>query len=304
MKNKSLLSICAVIALCSLSPFWGPVASAKADDQYDCIANSNPDGLAACTRVIQSKGSSSPSLILIYSRRSQTYEMLGMMANAINDAGEAIRLAQLNKAPTFLLLTMRSHLYAESGRYVDSLNDLNQIVALYPAEMWVRIVRARAYTRLGESDKAIDDLSIVLKLNPPDDPSGISMTTEEFHEQALSLRCLFEARMGKRDDLAMSDCNAAVNLVPVGGAAFLSRSNAYLARGYVYLRGGNFSEAIADETMALNVWRGNYMASYVRGLAEAKAGDAKQSAADIAAAKHMSPHVEEEYPNFGLVSSP
>jgi len=72
------------------------------------------------------------------------------------------------------------------------------------------------------------------------------------------------------------------------------------SRGFVYLKLGRFSQAIADYDAAL---AGNPRESgslYGRGLARLRSQDTEGGRADLAAAKALDPAVAEEFARYGL----
>ena len=93
----------------------------------------------------------------------------------------------------------------------------------------------------------------------------------------MNSRCWARALADRQLDKALSDCNAALWIMP-HQAAILD------TRGLVRLRRGEFSRAVADYDDALKRDPKIAWSLYGRGLAELKAGDTDKGRSDIAAA--------------------
>jgi tetratricopeptide (TPR) repeat protein len=104
--------------------------------------------------------------------------------------------------------------------------------------------------------------------------------------------CWFRATHKLQLDKALADCDAAIRIRH--DAAFLD------SRGLVQLQRGEYAKAIADYDAALALRPLQAGSLFGRGVAKARAGDPKGSAADLAAARKASDRTEGEYADYGI----
>jgi tetratricopeptide (TPR) repeat protein len=110
---------------------------------------------------------------------------------------------------------------------------------------------------------------------------------------AFNNRCWARAQTGQALELALADCNQALQLLP-NRASFLD------TRALVNFRLGRFDKAIADASAALATEPTYESSLYVRGAARRRLGDRAGGDADIAAAKMISQTVAAEYAGYGV----
>ena len=72
------------------------------------------------------------------------------------------------------------------------------------------------------------------------------------------------------------------------------------SRGFIYLKLGQFDEAIEDYNSALRIEPTQASSLYGRGLARLKKGEAAGGNGDVAAAKKVSPKIAEEFSRYGV----
>ena len=109
---------------------------------------------------------------------------------------------------------------------------------------------------------------------------------------ALNARCWTRALWGQEIEEALADCNAAVKLRP-DSASFLN------SRGLVYLRKGDFKNAIADYDASLQLERLPW-SLYGRGVARVRTGDTAGGQADIAAATALGKNIAATASRYGI----
>jgi tetratricopeptide (TPR) repeat protein len=105
-------------------------------------------------------------------------------------------------------------------------------------------------------------------------------------------RCWDRAILG-RLELAMADCNQALQLRP-------GDANALDSRGLVYLKLGKFDDAIADYDAALKINPRIAASLYGRGIAKQRKGDSAGGDADVAAGKAMRASIADDFKRYGV----
>jgi len=142
---------------------------------------------------------------------------------------------------------------------------------------------AEIFEGAGNYAEAIKRLNVWIAANPRD----------ERLPTALNDRCWSRAMLNQELDLALTDCNAAVQRGP--------RTSAVLdSRGFVHLRRGNFDKSITDYKASLKLQPKSAWTLYGLGLAEIKKGLQLDGQKVIEAAKEMDPTVVEGYELLGL----
>ncbi|HET9388111.1 MAG TPA: aspartyl protease family protein [Steroidobacteraceae bacterium] len=231
---------------------------------------------------------------------------------AIADFDQAIRL-EPNNAENYL---QRAVVHVDENEAAEALSDYDHALRLSPDS--IPALLGRAQLRLASSDEAgaRADFDQASALAPQD--SGLSLHVAEIYlytgrfEQGITLfdhwiaahpsdsrlgaarigRCWARAASGKDLNLALDDCNAAVQRG--------SNSYALQTRGLVWLRLGNFDKSIADYKASLKLQPRNAFARYGLGLAERGKGMHEQGDQDIQAANAESSSVAARFQGMGL----
>ncbi len=147
--------------------------------------------------------------------------------------------------------------------------------------IWAYTVRSAALLNLGRTDNAIADLSDAIELDPISAP-------------LLTNRCRVRAAANYELDLALADCNAAIDSEPNAAYAFDSR-------GLVRLRRGEFTEALSDYDTALHAQPGVATALYGRAIARARLGQVEASQMDAAEAVGNDDQIDDWFAAIGLM---
>lgn len=106
-------------------------------------------------------------------------------------------------------------------------------------------------------------------------------------------RCWYQALRNTNLDLALDDCNRAIELA--------SNPSAYLdSRALVHFRAGNLALAKADYDAALAAVPDQASSLFMSGLVHAKLGEKAQAESDARAARALSPDIERFYGRFGI----
>jgi tetratricopeptide (TPR) repeat protein len=124
-----------------------------------------------------------------------------------------------------------------------------------------------------------------------DDDRAVALNpgSAEYH----NARCMARAILDKDLNLALGDCNKALQIKPNEPFTFDSRE-------FVYFRMGNYAASIADGDAALAINAKIPSTLYIRGLAKLKSGDAAGGKADIAAALALDAKVADTYAGYGV----
>jgi len=111
--------------------------------------------------------------------------------------------------------------------------------------------------------------------------------------EARNSRCWARGLWGRELDQALADCNAALKARP-------NRADFLDSRGLVRLRLGDLDKAIADYDASLKQAPRTAWSLYGRGLARLRKGLSADGEADVAAARAVAPHIEDEARKYGL----
>jgi tetratricopeptide (TPR) repeat protein len=203
-----------------------------------------------------------PEDAITWSRRGETYRLLGKQDEAIRDCTEALRLdsrlatayatrgsahrmlARLDQAiadcsqalrldpRSILAWYNRGEAYRLKGDLERSIGDCTEALRLDPAYSWAYGTRAAALRQRGELSRAIADLDENIRLDPS-------------YAWAWAVRG--EAYRLKADfDRTIADCTEALRLEP-------NYSLAYATRGAAFRQKGDFVAAEADLLQALRL---------------------------------------------------
>lgn len=163
---------------------------------------------------------------------------------------------------------------AAVGAYTHALNIMENFRDAYEA-------RADALMYVGKFDEAEADYAKAEQF-----PLG--------QPEAVHSRCWQRAIRGYPLERALADCNAAISAKP--------REWYFLdSRCLVYFRLDKYAAAIADCAAALKSMPTIAGTLYVRGLAKLRSGDTEGGKTDVAAAKSINGHIDEDYAVFGVV---
>ncbi|HEY1710617.1 MAG TPA: tetratricopeptide repeat protein [Rhizomicrobium sp.] len=111
--------------------------------------------------------------------------------------------------------------------------------------------------------------------------------------QRLEYRCWARAVWNEQLDGALADCNRALQLNP-------NFVHAYVTRGWVYARKGDYTAAMENYDLALAKNPGLASALYMRGLARAKTGDNAGADVDILSARVDDPDIAATYARYDV----
>ncbi|KQS51304.1 MULTISPECIES: aspartyl protease family protein [unclassified Sphingomonas] len=248
-----------------------------------------------------------------YSRRGAVLASNRKLTEALADFDKAVAMAP-NEARYY---QQRAMARLANRQMLPALSDLDRAIALAPGDGDARIARAGLRLSGGDRDGATADIKAAdASLAPSSDrrltlgglydriemPAAALVNYDQWlrahpedatRSTAFNGRCWARGQLNRELDKALSDCNAALRLIP-GNAAYLD------SRGLVRLRRGEFDAALADYDAALKINPRNAWSLYSRGVAAAKAGRASEAASNKAAALAIAPHVADRAKRIAL----
>jgi tetratricopeptide (TPR) repeat protein len=132
----------------------------------------------------------------------------------------------------------------------------------------------------GNYETAVANFDAVIRIHQLDD--------RPYH-----MRCWARAVIGRDLRRALADCNEVLRLNP---------NNFYVfdARGFTYLKLGEFGRSIADYDAILKFDPKRAASLYGRGVAKRNIGDSAGSDVDIGAAKTIEPEIAEQFARYGV----
>jgi tetratricopeptide (TPR) repeat protein len=204
--------------------------------------------------------------------RASLLEDMGQKAKAAADLQAVLGLDPSSK----VALTQLGLLQIDAGRKDDALAPIDQHLESADEDKpdWEG-AKAELLARAGDADGALAaiDKAIAVK---------------SANAQFLNQRCWIKGTLAVQLDSALQDCTRAIELTEDNTAALDSRA-------MVYFRLNRLSEALADIDAALD--RNPVLPSslYLRAAIERKMGKAESADKDAAAARLISPRIEEEY---------
>jgi tetratricopeptide (TPR) repeat protein len=137
------------------------------------------------------------------------------------------------------------------------------------------------YSDAGRYEEAIGAFDQALVLTPN-------------YDAVIAQRCWARAMTGKDLDIALADCDRALELRP---------DNAYFLddRGMALFKLGHFDAAQHDYDAALKIEPKLASSMFMRGIVERRVGKTVSGDADIAAAKALDPNILQSFKVFGIV---
>lgn len=183
-------------------------------------------------------------------------------------------LANRNAQSAVPLYVGRSFAYTRIGDHQRAIDDLTEALHEKPDDAGHLYWRGVEYYRAGNPERAIQDLSDAIRLQP-----------DYFY--ALLDRGTLYSKLGDTRR-AIADLDEAIRLRPNDSGAFNNR-------GTAYLRSGDLAHAIADFSEVLRLDPSHVIALENRALAYSSAGDLRHAIADCSAAIRLTPGDAEGY---------
>lgn len=223
-----------------------------------------------------------------------------------SDHDPQLALADFNEALKLAPTDYQAHLARAQLQlpqlHADIMGDLDSVDRLAPPEADLRLRLALLYNSIAQYAAGAKQLDLWIEYHADDNRLG----------EVLGLRCFTRAAADVRLHRALSDCNRAMRSKLADSHSVLWRLTHRTPpgpdwilrdRSLVYLRLGDFDQAIADDDAAL-AQAGDAderpYTLYLRGLAELRKGLEPQGRADLAAARKLQPGIDAHYANMGL----
>jgi tetratricopeptide (TPR) repeat protein len=200
---------------------------------------------------------------------------LAACAKALADTG-------LNDKERSLVLALQARARRENGDPGGALKDLDESLKLWPDNDQAYFEKGAAHDERMEFSEAMSAFTHYQALRP------------QKAWRAFYGNCWFRARTGKDLEIALNDCEAAIQLRA-------DYAGSYDSRGLVLLRLSRFREALLDFDDALKLSPKLPSALFLRGVTKRRLGDAAAGDADIAAAQALSSDIGPFYAKYGIV---
>ena len=203
-----------------------------------------------------------------YLRRGHEAMKNNNLDDAIAYYTEVINLAPALPGIIVEAYNSRGIAYIDKGEVNRAIDDYSKSIEVNPNLDYVYFNRGNAYHKKGDSDHAIADFTKAVGLNP------------DFAEAYTDRGNVYHSK--KDYTRAIDDHNKAIALNP-------DYTNAYFNRGVVYKSENNLYRAIADFTKAINL-NPNFAGAYNhRGVAYIDEGDYDNAIADFTKAINLNP---------------
>lgn len=205
--------------------------------------------------------------------RGLAYAQKNESEKAIADYTEALRINPRDEA----LLFNRGNAWYVLRDYDQAIADYSEVLRLNPRNTWALGNRGKAYALRGDFTKAVADFSRLVQFEPE-------------NIRALEDRARAHVDLGETDK-ALADYGAAIRLDP--------RADLFHSRGLLHGRRGNFEEAVADFTEAIDREPTNPLPYQSRGNAHFDAGHLDEALADLDEAVRLAPQSASAHYNRG-----
>jgi tetratricopeptide (TPR) repeat protein len=175
---------------------------------------------------------------------------------------------------------LRGDRYRQLGDWPHALADYNQVIRMRGDHPGAYYRRSEVYLEQGQYDLAMADAESVIRI-VPDTPGGYRVRCEVRVVQNIEL------------DLALQDCNHALEINSIDTAALA-------ARGVLNLHAGANDEAWSDFDAAIFNGRRTARTLYGRGVAAMRLGRPREGRADMVAAQELQSEIGTTFASFGV----
>ena len=247
-----------------------------------CTKEPNNDAaITACSRLIDSGNVTGGELATAYEARGLAYRDKQEYDRAIADFDKAIELAPSSASAHY----NRGFIYNYKGSAMGkdeierAIQDFDRALQLDPNHYEALRSRGYMYELKRDYGRAIDDYDRAVNAVASKASGDADLAFKL--AWALSSRCRARGMMNQLE-AALADCNLALR----SDTTWLPQE-----RAAVYLKLGQFDNAVADYDAVLKPLPDNWVSLYGRGLARLKKGDTDAGNVDIAAARAIHPGV-------------
>lgn len=190
----------------------------------------------------------------------------------------AIQSGQLSAANLAIIFQVRGAHYTGKGEYDRAIQDFSEAIRLNPNDARAFYNRGNTYGDMGEHDRAIEDFSQAIRLNPQYAKAFYNRGVTHAYKRAY--------------DRAIQDFAQAVQLNPNDDKALYNLGKAYADKG-------DYDRAIEAYGRAIRVNPSLAAAFYNRGLAYAHKGDSDRAIQDFDHAIRLNPNDASAFYNLG-----
>jgi len=251
----------------------GPAAAAP--DAQVCLSKDRMQAearISACSELILSGYRQAPA----YVNRGQAYLVIGDNDRAIGDFNTALSIDPANGDA----FSGRGRAYAQKREFSKAIDNYDKAIKIRPtADDHARRGHAHLHSSWPSYRQAVADFTAALNLKPN-------------WAEALNNRCWARALWRQDLELALSDCDLALQLKP-------DLARARDSRGFVYFRLERFEDALADYEEVLRSSPDSAGALYMRGVIKLKLKDASGHA-DLARAMRLDGGIAGMYSTYGV----
>jgi tetratricopeptide (TPR) repeat protein len=228
---------------------------------------------------------------------------------AMADLDHAIALA-----PSANNYLSRANVRMTLGDYAAAAEDLEEARKLEPESIPVIVTLAGALSDMGETRKAVELLDAHMDAAGDDAQALLAKKAsvlvdagqaeaalaaaekaaadKPHNAVALNNRCWTKGTLDVALDAALADCTKSIEIAD-------SPASVLDSRAMVYFRMGRMEDALADLDAALAIAPGQAASLFMRGVIRKRRGLAG-AAADLAAARLMSPQIDKDYARYGI----
>jgi tetratricopeptide (TPR) repeat protein len=183
-------------------------------------------------------------------------------------------------AAATVILCLSSLTVKQIGIWKNSITLWDRVIEKEPNKSYIAYAnRGKAFEKIGQSDRAIEDFTAAISLNP--------MNHVAFYERAISYE--HKGLSGK----AIEDYNRVISLTP-------DNVIAYLNRGMLFEKNALMNKALEDYDMAISLDPMNYEALNTRGVYYINNGFIEKAFADFSSAISINSGYEDAYNNRGV----
>lgn len=215
-------------------------------------------------------------------RRQQCYNSGNTFTpqESIRGCSDLISMRSINGDGRTQAYKLRGDRYRGLRDWDRALSDYNQVIRMRGDHPGAYYRRSEVYLAQGQYDLAMADAERVVRI-VPDTPGG------------YRVRCEIRIARNTELDLAMQDCNRAIEINSIDTAALS-------ARGILKLHLRQDQEAWTDFDAAIFNGRSDARTLYGRGLAALRLGRSREGRADIEAAERAQLDIAAIFASYGL----
>lgn len=271
------------------------------------VSDEKPGRYKALTEAFRDLVAAYPDEAESYSNRANFFSGIYDFRGALPDYDKAISIE-----PSSGLLRTRGGVHEELGNDAKALADYRQALEIAPDDIGALASATRLMARTGKVDEAVamlDDRGSGLDLTQreamradifamagrKEDAAAArerSFAAKPVNADSLNERCWMRATLNIEIAGALKDCTRGIELAQYPAAILDSRA-------LVYFRMGRMEEALDDLRAALDAAPGQAASLYLRGVIRKRQGD-PAAAADLAAARRISPTIDRTYQRYGV----